>query len=364
MNIKVYYIADTNLENKSAFTQHVLKMCDAFSQNNCKLELLVPFSKKKTSKSFKKKYLLNADKNFLIRSIIDKNILNFFDRFIFGLKAAAFSKDKDALILTRSIYSSFFLCILKKKHYLEIHSEMKSLSKFLMIYLNFINSKYIKKKIIISNALNKIFKFNKSNVLILHDGTDVKNFKKIRFIDKIKVATYIGSFYKGRGIELIFKIAEKFQNLQFNLYGLKDEIKIKNNLKNVSVYKYIDYNKVPKILNKSDILLMPYYKQVSINAKNINTANYCSPLKMFDYLASGKLIISSKLDGICEVLRNKQNAIIVGDYKINLWAKAFNDLISNKFDNKKIKKNAILTAKKYSWYNRSNLIIKDYLKKI
>ena len=70
----------------------------------------------------------------------------------------------------------------------------------------------------------------------------------------------------------------------FNLYGLKDEIKIKNNLKNVSVYKYIDYNKVPKILNKSDILLMPYYKQVSINAKNINTANYCSPLKMFDYL--------------------------------------------------------------------------------
>ena len=43
-----------------------------------------------------------------------------------------------------------------------------------------------------------------------------------------------------------------------------------------------------------------------INANNINTANYCSPLKMFDYLASGRIIISSKLDGICEVLKHKK----------------------------------------------------------
>ena len=358
MTIKVYYIADTNLENKSAYTQHVLKMCDAFSQNHCKLELLVPFSKKKSSNFLKKKYLLNAKKYFSINSIINKNILNFIDRLIFGLKAAVFTKNKDALILTRSIYSSFFLCIFKKYHYLEIHSEMKSLSKFLMIYLDF-----IKKKIVISNALNKIFGFDRANVMVLHDGTDTKNFKKTRIVNKIKVATYIGSFYKGRGIDLIFEIAKKFQDIKFNLYGFKNEIKIKNKLKNVRVYKFVDYNKVPKILNKSDVLLMPYYKQVSINAKNINTANYCSPLKMFDYLASGKIIISSKLDGICEVLRNKKNAIIVEDYKINLWEKVFNDLISNKFDNKKIRKNAILTAEKYSWYKRSNLIIKDYLNK-
>ena len=28
----VYYIADTSLTNKSAYTHHVIKMCDAFSQ--------------------------------------------------------------------------------------------------------------------------------------------------------------------------------------------------------------------------------------------------------------------------------------------------------------------------------------------
>ena len=37
-----------------------------------------------------------------------------------------------------------------------------------------------------------------------------------------------------------------------------------------------------------DVLLMPYEKTVRVNSENLNTAKYCSPLKMFDYLASKK----------------------------------------------------------------------------
>ena len=59
---------------------------------------------------------------------------------------------------------------------------------------------------------------------------------------------------------------------------------------------------------------MPYSNKVSVRSKTLNTADYCSPLKMFDYLAAGKIIMSSKLNGICEVLSHKKNAIIVKDY--------------------------------------------------
>ena len=41
---KIVYIADFSLPNKSAYSSHVLKICDAFSevtQNN--VELLIPF---------------------------------------------------------------------------------------------------------------------------------------------------------------------------------------------------------------------------------------------------------------------------------------------------------------------------------
>ena len=89
------------------------------------------------------------------------------------------SKNLPELIITRSFISSIFFTLFKINHFLEIHSEFRGLTRFLMINLNFLNSRYILKIIFISKALNKkIFKLNKKNFLILHDAVDIKNFKK------------------------------------------------------------------------------------------------------------------------------------------------------------------------------------------
>ena len=48
--MKIIYIAETSITNKSAYTHHVMKMCDAFSQLNHDLILLIPnFEKKNIS---------------------------------------------------------------------------------------------------------------------------------------------------------------------------------------------------------------------------------------------------------------------------------------------------------------------------
>ena len=52
------------------------------------------------------------------------------------------------------------------------------------------------------------------------------------------------------------------------------------------LFDYVNYCDIPNILNNSDILLMPYANKVFVRSKSLNTANYCSPLKMFDYLAA------------------------------------------------------------------------------
>ena len=136
----------------------------------------------------------------------------------------------------------------------------------------------------------------------------------------------------------------------------------KTKLNNVTFYNFADYNKVPKILQKSDILLMPYSTKVEVRAKNINTANYCSPLKMFDYLASGKIILSSKLNGICEVLKHKQNALIVDRHNIGAWSKMLEYAINNKYKLYTIQKNAFTTAKDYTWRKRAECLIKEEYK--
>ena len=79
------------------------------------------------------------------------NSENFFTRMLFGIKVAIFlKKHKADLILSRSLITSFILTLFRIHHFLEIHSELKSLTKFIMINLNFINSSYIIKRILIS----------------------------------------------------------------------------------------------------------------------------------------------------------------------------------------------------------------------
>ena len=244
----------------------------------------------------------------------------------------------------------------KVKHFLEIHSEFQSLTKFLMINLKFIESSYIEKKILISESLNKIFNFKKNEYLVLHDGVDIKNFEKFKNITNIKEVCYVGSFYKGRGIDLILHLASKFPNLNFHLYGQSKE-EIRPNLKNVKIHNFVDYCNVPYILSNSDVLLMPYSKNVSVRSKTLNTADYCSPLKMFDYLAAGKIIMSSKLGGICEILKHKENSIIVEEFKHEMWELELSNLLKDVYDIKKIQKNAFSTANEYTWVKRANKIL-------
>ena len=116
--------------------------------------------------------------------------------------------------------------------------------------------------------------------------------------------------------------------------------------------------KIKPILKKNDILLMPYKKIVSVDSGKLNTANYCSPLKLFEYLAAGKIIISSNLKGICEVLIHKKNALICKSFSKNAWEKIIKKIISNEYQLNKIRKNALNTAKYYTWDNRVKKIIK------
>ena len=225
-----------------------------------------------------------------------------------------------------------------------------------MINLKFIKSKYIKKKILISEYLNKIFDFKKNEYIVLHDGVDIKNFNAIPSDNQIKKVCYIGGFYKGRGIELIVQLAKNFPDLKFELYGQSND-KLNVNLDNLKVFDFVNYCDVPNILQDSDLLLMPYAQKVFVRSKSLNTADYCSPLKMFDYLASGKIIISSKLSGICEVLKHNINSILVDEYKYELWEQEIINILKKKYDITKLKKNAIKTANEFTWIKRASTII-------
>tara|TARA_B100000989_G_scaffold252477_1_gene200679 strand:+ start:592 stop:1680 length:1089 start_codon:yes stop_codon:yes gene_type:complete len=356
--MNIVYIAETSLTNKSAYTVHVLKMCDALSKKN-NLTLLLP-KNEVGYKTLKKEFLFTSKNKFKIKSITNFKIKNFFLRLYFSYKTSKqLRNNQQDLILTRSFLTSFFMSIWKINHILEIHSEFRGLTKILMINLNFINSIYIKRIIFISNALRKKFYFvKKRKTVILHDAVDIKNFLQFKHKNnkKIENLTYVGSFHEGKGVEMICKLAPRFKKLKFNVFGHpinKNYPKISN----LKFHGYIKYKEVPKKLASSDILLLPSSKIQYGRSKSVNISNYNSPLKMFDYLAAGKIIISSKLKGICEVLKHNYNSIITNGFEVYDWENSINLILNNKYDLNYIRANSLKTARKYTWEKRAQKII-------
>ena len=79
--MKIAYVAETSLNNNSAYSQHVIKMCDALSKKN-NLKLILPELKNYSGFNFiKKKFLLTSKKKFKIEAVIDSKVSNVFLKF-------------------------------------------------------------------------------------------------------------------------------------------------------------------------------------------------------------------------------------------------------------------------------------------
>ena len=64
---------------------------------------------------------------------------------------------------------------------------------------------------------------------------------------------------------------------------------------------------------------MPYISSITVAGDVGDITKFTSPLKLFDYLSMGKIIICSDIQVLKEVIKDKENAIFVKNYK-NIFA--------------------------------------------
>ena len=175
---------------------------------------------------------------------------------------------------------------------------------------------------------------------------------------------YFGSLHKGRGIELIIKIAKINPNLDFCIYGgSAKEINTfkKSSFPNIKFFGFIKPKDVIIEMHKMDLLLMPYQRKVSIGVKDIDTSKWMSPMKLFEYMSSQKPIISSNHKVLEEVLIDQYNCIMLPENDYKLWSKNINELLQNKKKSEEISYNAYSDyLNKYTWDYRARKIIKLY----
>jgi hypothetical protein len=232
---KFDYVAEINLPSNSAYPLHVLKMCDAFAELNYKVTLFIFYKANKLNFN-KIKKIYNLKNTFEIKSIFNhKKNYSFLDR----IKLATFCNeriDSGSLIVSRSIITSIFLAFQKKKNNLEIHHQLQMLTYIIFKLRNFfINKKYLNFILIHKNLIKKL-EIKNDKLIILDDAVDINNFKKMKSKENNQ-CVYTGSLLKGKGIEIIKKLADLNPKIKFNIYGNISDIS-HNNLKILKKKKY------------------------------------------------------------------------------------------------------------------------------
>ncbi len=128
-------------------------------------------------------------------------------------------------------------------------------------------------------------------------------------LDK-RIVVYSGNLQPNRGIDYITALATSFPDILFVLVGgdphRKDFYESEcreTGIHNVLFTGHQPHNIIPQYLFAADILLAMWSKEVP-------TIRYCSPLKVFEYLATGKPALFPGYPTILEVVEDGADAFV------------------------------------------------------
>lgn len=169
---------------------------------------------------------------------------------------------------------------------------------------------------------------------------------------------YTGHLYAGRGMGLLLELAQRFSRVQFLWVGGREaEVKFwkarleQERVDNVILIGFVENQRLPLYQAAADILIMPY-ERVIAGSSGGNSAEYCSPMKMFEYMACGRAIISSDLPVIREVL-NDTNCMFCVPEDVENWVGALETLIEDAEGRNRLGYQARQDALAYTWLARA-----------
>jgi len=211
--------------------------------------------------------------------------------------------------------------------------------------------------------------FDQKNLQIAPNGTDPERYEGLPSPDMARKSLglkegftvgYTGHFYPGRGMDILTDIAKALPEVNFLWVGGQEkdtapwqEILLNQSIHNVTLTGFIANSKLPMYQAAADILAMPYARKIE-GSSGGNIAPVINPMKMFDYLSTGRPIIASNIPVFHEILDDK-TAIFCGPESPVEWVLAINKLLEKKTLRKSMQKNALATSEKYSWKNRAKI---------
>lgn len=163
----------------------------------------------------------------------------------------------------------------------------------------------------ITKALQKNYSIPNNKFELVPNGVDTKLFRKVKSglrqelgLENHFVLGYVGVLREWVDLQPVYQAIKSFENVKLLIVG--EEGMLKENKEIVKKYGIeekviftgtVPYNKVPEYISAMDACLIPF--------KNNAISRYALPLKMFEYMACEKPVISTELPGVRAAAGNK-----------------------------------------------------------
>ena len=226
---------------------------------------------------------------------------------------------------------------------------LKTARKIIAYSHNILPKKYIDKTELVTAA---------ANIEMFTPEIDGTKIRKKYGLENFSIVGYAGCFAEWHGVlDLVKaskKVISKTDQVRFLMIGPNSSVRVlpmvrKMNLEDYFIFTdLVPYNEVPSYLNACDILAAPY--NPSAYAETRKFGFFYSPIKLFEYMACGRPIVTSSCGSIPSIIRDKATGCLFEPGNTEDLANAILFLLENRKLSKKIGNNARKDVEtKYSW---------------
>lgn len=295
--MKIYFIANARMPSEKAYGIHIAKMCEAFVGMGHEVELIVP--SRASSASMQEFYGLRVPVP-VVR--LWSLVLRKYEKPGFVFMGLSFMLSTFLFLLFKKICGEQFLLytvdIDSFSHTLlpllgptigEMHSPKRST---MLSRLFFRRAHVVATNQLIAKELSKTFGVEP---LVEPNGVD-ESFFNLQ-ASPGRVALYVGRFYVWKGLEILPKAADLASDIALRVVGGSSEefAKVFGESGRLE-FAEVPHDRVKNELAQAAVLLLVG------TAKNQDSNRYTAPMKVFEYLATGKPIVASKTEAFESII--------------------------------------------------------------
>mgnify|MGYP001585986791 FL=1 len=377
--MNIVYISHWRFPSEKTMSPLIMKTCEGFARSGHRVELWIPRRRNLTFRGVDPFEYHGIERIFRIRPIPVIDLLGIFPgSFWFYLLVASFNISVFANCLKSDFKQGVFyfhdardalgISFLGRPTFLEIHDFYKSNIRWINAQVfprlwGFIVTNKIKMR-----ALETDFGIPIPRMLHQPNAVDMKMFSidisKERAREKLglpmgkRIILYTGHLFDWKGVDTLFD-AHQFFNADEIIYfvgGTDEDIekfKVKSEMlkvENVVIVGRRPHDEIPLWLRAADMLVLPN------TAKDEVSRVETSPVKLFEYMASGRPIIASDIPSIRNVVDESMVFFAEADNSRS-FADAVHKGLSDSEGADRRAEQARREAQKYSWERRNTAIL-------